>query len=76
MATLEIRDLHVSVETEQRDQGDPARRRPDRRGRGDPRDHGTERVGQVHPRLLDRRAPEVHGHRRARSRSTARTSWR
>ena len=76
MATLEIRDLHVSVETEQRRQGDPARRRPDRPLRRDPRDHGPERLGQVDAGLLDRRSPEVHGHRRHRHPRRRRTSSR
>jgi Fe-S cluster assembly ATP-binding protein len=64
MATLEIRDLHVTVET---DAGAKEILRgvdlTVRSGR-DPRDHGPQRLRQVHARLLDRRAPEVHGHLR------------
>ena len=44
--------------------------------RRDPRDHGPQRLRQVDAGVLDRRPPEVHGHRAARSRSTARTSSR
>ncbi|CAA9259751.1 MAG: Iron-sulfur cluster assembly ATPase protein SufC, partial [uncultured Actinomycetospora sp.] len=41
-------------------QGDPARRRPDRELERDPRDHGSERLRQVHARLLHRGPPQVH----------------
>ena len=64
MATLEIRDLHVSVEEAPAAAGDPARRRSDRVSRADPRDHGPERLRQVDPRVLDRRSPEVPGDQR------------
>ena len=52
------------VEATARHQGDPPRRRPHRPRRRDPRDHGPQRLGQVHPGLLHRRPPEVHHHRR------------
>ncbi|CAA9282722.1 MAG: Iron-sulfur cluster assembly ATPase protein SufC, partial [uncultured Corynebacteriales bacterium] len=45
---------------------DPQGRRPDHPVGRDARDHGAERVRQVHPRLLDRRAPEVRGDLRQR----------
>ena len=62
MATLEIRNLHVNVDAE----GDPQRRRPHREAGRDPRDHGPQRLRQVDARLLDRRPPALHDHRRAR----------
>ena len=77
MTTLEIKDLHVSVAAEDgAEDPDPQGRRPHRDVGRDPRDHGPERLRQVDAVLRDRRPPEVHGHRRARSRSTARTCSR
>ena len=65
MSTLEIKDLHVTVETEEGtkeilrgvDLTDPVGR--------DPRDHGPQRLRQVDAGLLHRRPPEVHRHRAA-----------
>ena len=69
MATLEIKDLHVTVAADG-DGSEPReilkRCRPDRQAGRDPRDHGPERVGQVDARLLHRRSPALHGHRRHR----------
>ena len=62
MATLEIRDLHVTVDAE--DGPREILRGVDltvRAGR-DPRDHGAERLRQVDAGVLDRRAPEVPRH--------------
>ena len=59
MSVLEIKDLHVSVETEQGAKN--ILKGVDltmRRGR-DPRHHGPERLRQVDARLHDRRSPEV-----------------
>ena len=62
--TLEIKDLHVTVDTE--DGPKEILKGVDLtiKRRRDPRDHGPQRLGQVHAGLLDRRPPEVHGHRR------------
>ena len=59
MATLDIRDLHVSVNEDGTDGGkeDPLWGRPDRAGRRDARGHGAQRVGQVDPVPRDRWAP-------------------
>ncbi len=46
-----------------RPEGDPQGRHADHQGRRDPRDHGPQRLRQVDPGVLDRRAPEVHRHR-------------
>ncbi len=60
MSVLEIRDLHVTVETD-------AGTTPILNGINltmntgeDPRHHGPQRFGQVDPGLHDRRSPEVH----------------
>ena len=76
MATLEIRDLHVTVDTE--DGPKEILKGVDLtiRERRDARDHGPERLRQVDAGLLDRRPPEVHRHRRHASPSTASTCSR
>ena len=76
MATLDIRDLHVSVTTDEGAGGDPARRRPDRSRR-------TRRTRSWAPtgpasrpwrtRWPGTRSTRSPGHRRP---STARTCWR
>ena len=76
MSTLEIRDLHVTVETEDGTKeilrGVDLTVAPGR----DPRDHGPQRLRQVDAGLLDRRAPQVHHHLGRRDCSTARTCSR
>ena len=66
MSTLEIKDLHVSVATD--DGPKEILKGVDLTVdvRPDPRDHGAERLRQVHARLRDRGPPEVRGHRRHR----------
>ena len=66
MATLEIRDLHVTSTTEDGPKEILKGVDLDHQGRRDARDHGPERLRQVDAGLLDRRPPEVHRHRRHR----------
>ena len=76
MSTLEIKDLHVSVETEDGAKEILKGVTLTIKRRRDPRDHGPQRLGQVDAGLLDRRPPEVHHHRRHRDPRRRRTCWR
>ena len=66
MSTLEIKDLHVSVDTEDGPKEILKGVTLTINGRRDARDHGPQRLRQVDAGLLDRRPPEVRRHRRHR----------
>ena len=66
MSTLEIKDLHVTVDTEEGAKEILRGVDPDRPLRRDARHHGPQRLRQVDAGLLDRGPPQVHRHLRHR----------
>ena len=76
MSTLEIKDLHVRSTTAEGVKEILRGVDPHHQAGRDACRDGPQRVRQVHPGLLDRRAPQVPGDQRAASPSTGRTSSR